>query len=97
MAAQPLLEQGSRAERSTGKERRHGMSHASKKAKGAVEELGGKIEQTVGKVLGNEKMEAEGRAHKVEGHAKHEAVETAERVKDKVDEIKSEAHVKAHH
>lgn len=73
------------------------MSHASKKVEGAVEELGGKIKQTVGKVLGNEKMEAEGRASKVKGHAKHEAVETAERVKDKVDEIRSDAHAKAHH
>lgn len=73
------------------------MSHASKKVEGTVEEIGGKIKQTVGEVLGNEKMEAEGRMKKVAGHAKHEAAETAERVKEKVDDLKHEVHVKAHH
>ena len=73
------------------------MSHARKKAEGAVEELAGKIKQTIGKVIGNDKMEAKGHAKKVEGHAKREAVKTAERVKDKVDAIKSKARERAHH
>ena len=71
------------------------MSNASKRADGAVEELGGKIKQTVGAVIGNHKMEAEGHAKKVEGHGKQEAAKAAEHVKDKVDEIKAKAHKKA--
>ena len=71
------------------------MSNTGKRADGAVEELGGKIKQTVGSVIGNEKMEAEGHAKKVEGHGKQEAAKAAEHVKDKVDEIKAKAHKKA--
>ena len=71
------------------------MSNASKRADGAVEELGGKIKQTVGAVTGNDKMEAEGHAKKVEGHGKQEAAKAAERLKGKVDEIKAEARQKA--
>ena len=71
------------------------MSNASKRGEGAVEELGGKIKQTVGSVIGNDKMEAEGHAKKVEGHGKQEAAKAAERVKGKVDEIKAEARQKA--
>ena len=71
------------------------MSNASKQGEGAVEELGGKIKQTVGAIIGNDKMEAEGHAKKVQGHAKQQAAKTAERVKGKVDEIKAEARQKA--
>ena len=71
------------------------MSNASKRADGAVEELGGKIKQTVGAVIGNDKMEAEGHAKKVEGEGKQEAAKAAERLKGKVDEIKAEARQKA--
>jgi uncharacterized protein YjbJ (UPF0337 family) len=71
------------------------MSNASKRGEGAVEELGGKIKQTVGAILGNDKMEAEGHAKKVQGHGKQEAAKASERVKGKVEEIKAEARQKA--
>ncbi len=71
------------------------MSNASKRADGAVEELGGKIKQTVGAVIGNHKMEAEGHAKKVEGHGKQEAAKAAECVKSRVDEIKADCCNKA--
>ncbi|QQR73377.1 MAG: CsbD family protein [Holophagales bacterium] len=63
------------------------MSHASKRAEGAAEELGGKIKQAVGHVLGNDAMEASGKARKLEGQAKQEAAKSAERVQGKVEEL----------
>ena len=57
------------------------MSYASKRAEGAAEELGGKIQRAVGKMIGNKHMEAEGNAHVLEGEAKQAAAKTAERAK----------------
>jgi uncharacterized protein YjbJ (UPF0337 family) len=57
------------------------MSAATRRAEGAVEELGGKIQRAVGKMIGNKQMEAEGNAHVLEGEAKQEAAKTAERAK----------------
>ena len=44
-----------------------------KRGEGAVEELGGKIKAGVGKAIGNEQMELEGRAKQAKGVAKQEA------------------------
>jgi len=63
------------------------MSNSSKRAEGAAEELGGKIKGTVGKVIGNEQMEAEGKARVLKGEAKQEAAKAAERTKGKVEEV----------
>ena len=41
--------------------------------KGAAEELGGKIKKTVGAVIGNEQMEAEGKLKELEGEARQKA------------------------
>ena len=38
------------------------MSNASKRSEGAAEELGGKVKEGVGKLVGNERLEAEGKA-----------------------------------
>ena len=46
------------------------MSNASKRGEGAAEELGGKIKGAVGKLIGSDKMKAEGRAKELEGKAK---------------------------
>ena len=40
------------------------------RAAGAVKELGGKIEKTVGKVIGNEQMQIEGKAKELQGKAR---------------------------
>src|SRR6476469_6466554 len=48
------------------------MSNASTRSEGKGEELGGKIKAGVGKLIGNEQMEAEGRAQELEGEARQE-------------------------
>ena len=63
------------------------MSNASKRSEGAAEKLGGKIKRTIGKVLGNEQMEAEGRAKELKGQAREETAKAAERTKGKVEEV----------
>jgi uncharacterized protein YjbJ (UPF0337 family) len=63
------------------------MSNAIKRGEAAVEEIGGKIKGAVGKLVGNDRMEAEGRAHEFRGKAKKEAAKGAERAKGKVEEV----------
>jgi uncharacterized protein YjbJ (UPF0337 family) len=63
------------------------MGTAGKRTEGAVEELGGKIKAGVGKLIGNEQMELEGRAKELKGVAKQEGAKAAERGKGKVDEL----------
>ncbi len=63
------------------------MSNATKRGEGAAEELGGKIKATVGKVIGNEQMEAEGNLKELKGKSKQEAAKAGERVKGKVEEV----------
>lgn len=58
-----------------------------KRGEGAAEELGGKIKAGIGKVIGNEQMELEGRAKQAKGVAKQEAAKAGERVKGKVEEV----------
>ncbi len=60
------------------------MSTESKRGEGAAEELGGTIKKVAGKVLGNEQMEAEGRAKEAAGEAKQEAAKAAGRAEGKV-------------
>jgi uncharacterized protein YjbJ (UPF0337 family) len=62
------------------------MSNESNKGQGAAEQVGGKIKSTIGKVIGNEQMEAEGEAKVLEGKARVEAAKAAERTKGKVQE-----------
>jgi len=63
------------------------MSNASKRSEGTAEKLGGKLKHAVGAVIGNEQMEAEGRAKELKGAAKEEAAKAAERTKGKVEEV----------
>lgn len=63
------------------------MSNTSKRVEGAVEEIGGKIKGSLGKLTGNERMEAEGRATELKGQAKQEAAKAAERTKGKFEEV----------
>lgn len=63
------------------------MSNASKRSEGAAEKLGGKLKGAVGAVIGNEQMEAEGRAKELKGQAKENAAKAAERSKGKVEEV----------
>ena len=64
-----------------------GMSIESKRGEGAAEELGGKIKKVAGQVLGNEQMEAEGRAKEAAGEAKQEGAKAAGRAEGKIEEL----------
>lgn len=63
------------------------MSNASKRAEGKAEEIGGIIKKNIGKLIGNDQMEAEGVVKEEKGEAKQEAAKAAERTKGKVEEI----------
>jgi uncharacterized protein YjbJ (UPF0337 family) len=63
------------------------MSNESKRAEGAAEEIGGKIKKGIGKVIGNDQMEAEGIVKEKKGEAKQEAAKASERTKGKVQEV----------
>ncbi len=63
------------------------MSNASKRGEGLAEEVGGKIKGVVGKVIGNEQMQAEGKAKELKGQAEQEAAKASERIKGKVEEV----------
>jgi len=62
------------------------MSNESKRAEGAAEEIGGKIKKGVGKLIGNDQMEAEGIVKEKKGEAKQEAAKASERTKGKVEQ-----------
>jgi uncharacterized protein YjbJ (UPF0337 family) len=62
------------------------VSNAANRANGATKEVGGKIKAGVGKLLGDDKMQAEGEAKALEGKAQKEAAKSAERAKGTVEE-----------
>ena len=49
------------------------MGNGINRSEGAAEELGGKVKNTVGKLIGNEQMEAEGKAKELKGEARQAA------------------------
>jgi uncharacterized protein YjbJ (UPF0337 family) len=63
------------------------MSNQNNKAEAAAQQLGGKIKQGVGKLIGNESMQARGKELELEGKAREEAAKAAERSKGKVEEV----------
>jgi uncharacterized protein YjbJ (UPF0337 family) len=82
------------------------MGTAAKRGKGAAKQLGGKAERTLGRAVGNERMEARGRARELEGKVEKERAKTRARVAGKIEEAlgsaerkvapAAEAAVKAH-
>ncbi|HXK20447.1 MAG TPA: CsbD family protein [Polyangiaceae bacterium] len=62
------------------------MSNASKRSAGAAEKLGGKIKGGIGKLVGSERMQADGAVKEAKGRAKEQSAKAAERVKGKVEE-----------
>jgi uncharacterized protein YjbJ (UPF0337 family) len=69
------------------KDRENTMSNASKRGEGAAEQLGGKVKGTVGKLIGSDRLEAEGKARELQGKAKQQAAKASERTKGKVEEV----------
>ena len=63
------------------------MGNVSNRGEGVAEQVGGKIKQGIGKVIGNEQMEAEGKAKELKGEAREESAKAGERTKGKVEEV----------
>jgi uncharacterized protein YjbJ (UPF0337 family) len=62
------------------------MSNQSNRAAGAANEVSGKIKKGVGKLIGNEQMEAEGKVKELKGQAQQSTAKAAERVKGSLEE-----------
>jgi uncharacterized protein YjbJ (UPF0337 family) len=62
------------------------MGNTAKRGKGAAKELGGKAQRKLGKLAGNERMQARGRARELEGQAEQEGAKARERLAGKVEE-----------
>jgi uncharacterized protein YjbJ (UPF0337 family) len=58
-----------------------------KRVQGVVDEVAGKVKKTIGATLGNERLEAEGRATELKGEAEQEAAKGLERVKGLVEVV----------
>ena len=63
------------------------MGTVANRGEGIAEQIGGKIKEGIGKVLGNEQMQAEGRAKELKGEAREESAKAGERTKGKVEEV----------
>jgi uncharacterized protein YjbJ (UPF0337 family) len=63
------------------------MSNTSQRIKGAAEQAGGTIKKRVGRLIGNEQMEAEGRVSEVSGEAQQASAKAAERVEGAVEQV----------
>lgn len=63
------------------------MSKIVERAKAKLEVAAGAVTETVGRVVGNEKMEAEGAAHQVIGNARNAKAKAAEHTKGVVEEV----------
>lgn len=63
------------------------MGSQGNRMEGVAEQIGGKIKQGIGKVLGNEQMQAEGKAKEMKGEAREESAKASERAKGAVEEV----------
>jgi len=63
------------------------MSTATKRIEGAAEELKGKIKKGFGRLTGDERTEAEGRAEESFGRGKQEAAKAVERAKGRAEQV----------
>jgi uncharacterized protein YjbJ (UPF0337 family) len=64
------------------------MDENKERRKGQFEELGGNIKQAVGGLVGDEQMEAEGRARDLQGEGRQETAETVGTAKGMAQEAK---------
>lgn len=67
------------------------MGNLKERGEGVAREVGGKIEKTVGKAIGSERLATRGRARELEGQAQQEAAKARERVKGAAEEIAGSA------
>ncbi len=59
----------------------------SKRSEGKAEEIGGAIKKNVGKLIGDEKLEAEGKLKELKGVSRQESSKAGERAKGAVEEL----------
>jgi uncharacterized protein YjbJ (UPF0337 family) len=59
------------------------MTTSTKRVEGAAEVLGGKIRGGFGKLIGDKRMQATGKAHVIEGKAKQQLASAVDRIKGK--------------
>jgi uncharacterized protein YjbJ (UPF0337 family) len=62
------------------------MGTAANRTEGVAEQIGGKVKKGIGRAIGNEQMEAEGRAKELKGEAREETAKASERGKGAVEE-----------
>ena len=67
------------------------MGQMKKRAEGAVEEVVGKVKKGIGAALGNEKLEAQGRAEELGGRDQQESAKRVERAKGTAEELYGKA------
>lgn len=77
------------ATRRTRNEGRQAMSSTTDKIKGLANEAAGNVKQSVGKVTGNERLQAEGKAQEVEGKTQRTVGEAKDGVKNAADKVKN--------
>ncbi len=70
------------------------MSASTDKIKGVVNEAAGGVKRGVGKVVGSEKLEAEGAAQELKGHVQKAVGDAKSAVKDAAD--KTAEHINKH-
>ena len=63
------------------------MSNESQKGEGVAQQIGGKIKAGIGKIVGDDVMQAEGEAKHAEGVAREESAKAAERAKGAVEKV----------
>ena len=70
------------------------MGSTTDKIKGAANQVGGKIKEGVGKAIGNEQMEVEGKGQQVKGKVQQKVGEAKSTIKDAADTVADKAHKK---
>jgi uncharacterized protein YjbJ (UPF0337 family) len=63
------------------------MGSTKDKVTGAANQVGGKIKEGVGKVIGNEQMQAEGKIQQVKGQAQQKVGEAKSAIKDAAESV----------
>ena len=70
------------------------MGSTSDKASGLANEAVGNIKQGVGKAVGNERLQAEGKGQELKGEAQQKVGESKDAIKDGADQMADTAHRK---
>jgi uncharacterized protein YjbJ (UPF0337 family) len=63
------------------------MGSTTDKVKGAANQVGGKIKESVGKAIGNEQMQAEGNVQQIKGKAQQTLGEAKDAVKSTANKV----------